>query len=192
MKAGARLLAVSFFFLSAFAHAAGGHGRFGLNAGLGIPFLTQGGVNMYFSDNVGLDIDYGILSITSGQSKTSLSMPSALLKWHPFSGSFFIGAGVGQETLDSKATDVTTSETAEIKVTAMTAIGKLGWMWGSQDGGLWFGLDLSFISPSGAKTTITSDLPTTNSAYQDAQTQADKFGKTSYTNITFARLGFLF
>lgn len=179
-----------------FAHAegggGGGHGTFGINGGLGIPFLTQAGVNIYFTDNVGLDVDYGLLSIKSGETKLELNMPSAMLKWHPMAGNFYVAGGVGQETLTATATSAMSNQTAEIKVTAMTAIAKVGWMWGANNGGLWFGMDISYIAPSGAKTTINSTLPATSQEYKDAQADADKFGKSSYMNFTFARLGFLF
>lgn len=165
---------------------------FGINVGSGIPFLGQAGVNYFFSDKFSMNLGYNNLSLTSGYSKVALTMPELLINWHPFSGSFFLGVGAGQETLTATATDETLNQTAEIKVTAMTTLGKVGWIWGVADGGFWFGIDTTFVSPSGAKTTVTTSLPITNQAYIDAVDAGDKFGKASYTNLTFFRLGYLF
>ncbi len=191
MKLGKLIIFVSMFFSASWTYAKGGGGM-GINVGLGAPFLSQAGFNIGFSDKLGLDVDYGLLDLSVGLAKVKLAMPSLLLRWHPFSGAFFIGAGVGQESFTATATDALTGQTAEIKVTAMTTVGKLGWMWGAGDGGRWFGIDASFISPSSPTTEITSALPSTDQAYIDAQEQADKFGSTAYNNITFARIGYLF
>ncbi|MES2854981.1 MAG: hypothetical protein V4692_03910 [Bdellovibrionota bacterium] len=172
----------------------GGESRqgFGLNLALGFPFLTQAGVDIYLFDNLGLSLGYGNFNAKFGGSTIDLVMPEVILKWHPFGGVFFMGGGVGEEKLVSKATDSTSGQTAEIKVTAMTAIAKIGWMWGSNNGGFWYGLDLSYIRPSGAKTEITSSLPTTNETYKEVQDQAKRFGEMAYGNFTFARLGWMF
>lgn len=172
--------------------AGGGGGGVGINAGFGLPYVSQYGVDIAFSDKFGLALGYNNLSLTVGVTGVTLTMPELLLTWRPFSGAFFIGVGAGQEDMKATATDATTSQTAEIAVKASTSIAKLGWMWGRGDKGLWFGMDVSYISPSGATTTITTALPATDPAYQDAQTQAEKFGSTAYTNITFARLGYMF
>ena len=185
-------LAVNLWTAMTVSHAASGRGSFGINVGAGIPFLSQAGINYFFSDRFSLNLGYNNLSLTADTTSVSLTMPELLLNWHPFSGSFYLGVGAGQETLTAKGTDTTLGETAEIKIEAMTTLGRLGWMWGAGDGGFWFGIDMTMVSPSGAKTTITSTLPTTNQTYIDAVEQGDKFGSTSYTNLTFFRLGYLF
>lgn len=179
-------------FNSNFASAAS-NGGLGINVGVGVPFLSQAGVDYMFSDQFGIHLGYNNLTLTAGEASVALTMPELVLTYHPFSGAFFIGAGVGQETLVSKAKDTATGLEAKIEITANTTIGKIGWMWGVADGGFWFGIDASFVSPSGSKNTITAPgLSATDEAYQDAVESADKFGSTSYSNITFARLGYLF
>lgn len=177
--------------VSSKSQAASGSG-FGINVGLGVPFVTQAGVNYTFSDQWSMSFGYNLLSIDVGTAKAELSMPELLVHWHPFSGSFFAAAGLGSETMSTSATDATTGQKAEIKVVATATVLKLGWMWGASDGGFWYGIDMSMISPSSPKTTITSALPTTNEAYIDAEDAADKFGSTAFTNLTFFRLGYLF
>lgn len=165
----------------------------GINAGLGLPFVSQYGLNLTMGDKWSLNVGYNNLSFTLGSAKTSLTMPEALLNWHPFAGSFFIGLGVGQETLVVTATDADTNAEATAKVTASTTIMKLGWMWGKANGGFWFGMDIAYISPSGGEVEIeTSGGTPSDGTFQDVEDSGEKFGETAYTNITFARFGYLF
>lgn len=189
-----KILALGFLCLSLSqtASAAGSKGL-GLSLGSGIPFLSQAGIHYFFNDKFALYGGYNNLSITAGTASASLTMPELSLQFHPFSGSFFVGLGAGTETLSTKASDATTGLEAKIDVTATTAIAKLGWMWGASDGGLWFGMDFSYISPSGSKQTITAPgLSVTDQAYIDALDAAKKFGETAYSNFTFFKLGYLF
>lgn len=174
------------------AQAKSSRGMFGLNVGVGLPFLQQAGANFYFTDHFGLDLGYNKFNLTVDSASVDLTVPELVAKWHPFGGAFFIGGGVGQESFKAVGSDALTGQTAEISVKATTMIGKLGWMWGSNNGGFWYGMDFAFYSPSSPETTIVSILPSTDPAYVDAQEQADKFGKTSFTNLTFARFGWLF
>lgn len=166
----------------------------GGNIGFGVPFLTQGGINYTMGPNWTASIGYYTTSLDSGVSKLEFSMPEAIVQWHPFSGAFYIGLGVGKESLEVSATDVLTGTKVSAKVDAMTTIARLGWMWGKADGGLWFGMDISFISPSSADVEITPNDATlaATKAYKDTESAAEKFGESPYTNITFARLGYLF
>lgn len=86
-----------------------------------------------------------------------------------------------------------TGNTAKADVKAMAAVVKTGWMWGLANNGFWFGVDVSFVSPSNPDVTITAPgVPTNNSAYTDTVDAAKKFGETAFTNITFARIGWVF
>lgn len=172
--------------------AKGGSGL-GLSVGLGIPFMSQAAVNYKVSDKFGFHAGYNLFSLDAGDAKVELSMPELMVHYHPFAGAFFLGAGLGQEKLDISSTDLGTGNTVALEVEATTTIFKIGWMWGIQDEGFWFGIDYAFISPSGAKETITAPgVPTTSDAYLDAQDAAKKFGETAYGNITFARFGWIF
>lgn len=164
----------------------------GINAGFGIPFVSQYGLNATFGPKWSANIGYNSLDITSSDADVKLTMPEVVVNWHPFSGAFFIGLGLGSEKLEVSASNAAGSASAE--VTATTTIAKLGWMWGKADGGFWFGMDISFISPSGGEVDIktTGAVTTASEEYQEAKDAAEKFGETAYTNITFARLGYLF
>lgn len=186
-----RLFIFAILFSGSIAQAASSRGSFGVNAGFGIPYVGQLGVNTYLTENLGIDVGFNALTLTSGQAKLSLVMPEVLLKWHPFGGAFFIAGGLGQETLTAKSEN-SNGDFAEIKVTALTAIGKLGWMWFAHDGGFWFGADLSFINPMSPNSKVSTNVSPTDQDYTDALNVANKFGEKSYLNITIIRLGYLF
>ena len=192
MNLAQKLVCLSLLVLSPLVHAEGGHGTFGLNVGVGLPLLAEGGLNVYFGPDLGLDIDYGQIEISSGEAKAKLSLPAVLVKYHPFSGNYFIAAGVGRSTIDATGTDAQSGQTAEVKTDSTAVVAKTGWMWGANNGGLWFGMDLEYVAPLSSTTTITSALPPTDPAYRDAKDNADKYGKQSYFNITLARIGYLF
>lgn len=187
-----KLVLIVISFMSSFAFAAGGS-HLGINAGFGLPFTSQYGLTYVTASNkVSLDLTYNAFKITDGMASLSLIKPELMVKWHPFMGSFFLGAGLGQQTLTATGKDTLTGLTAEIEVTSMTVTPTLGWMWGMSDGGFYIGMDFGYEIQSGATTKITSILPDTNQAYIDAKTQGDKFGNTSFVVMTLLRLGYLF
>lgn len=174
-------------------HAASSGSGVGLQVGLGLPFVSQAGFHYKATDKFGFSLGYNLLDFSLGDSKTKLSMPEFLVHYHPFSGSFFVAAGVGQENLKVSATDITTGTEVAIEVAATTTVIKTGWMWGITNGGFWFGIDMSYVMPSGGTPTITAPgVPASSQSYIDAVEAADKFSKTAYTNFTFARLGWIF
>lgn len=87
------LIVVSALLLGSFAYAK--NSGVGLNVGLGLPFLQQAGLNYKISDRFGLSFGYNLLDLSSGAAKVKLSMPELLVHYHPFSGSFFLAAGLG-------------------------------------------------------------------------------------------------
>lgn len=166
-------------------------GEFGVSAGVGLPYLSQVGLNYQMSDKLGFSAGYNLFDISSGTASVKLSMPEVLVQFHPFAGSYFIGAGVGMENLSVSSTS--TVGTASADVEAITTIIKTGWMWGIANRGFWLGIDYAFIMPSNPKTTVTAPgVPTTSQEYQDVVDAGKKFGETSYGNLTFLRVGWLF
>ncbi len=166
---------------------------FGVNVGIGLPYLGQVGANYTFSSQLRLSVVYNILDVEIDDAKAKLVMPEIFVTYHPFSGSFFLGAGLGREKLEVTATEAFTSNQIRAEVTATTAVAKLGWMWGADDKGFWFGVDLAYIIPMNAKSELTAPgVPTTDPNYQDVVDAMDKFGDTAYFNITIARLGYIF
>ena len=173
------------------AKAAGGSG-FGGHFGMGLPFLSQYGLNYQFSDKFGISASQNVFSVEVDSVKVELSLPEIMFNYHPFGGAYFIGLGVGQQSFEV-STGTTGVDRVAIEVEAMNTILKTGWMWGLADQGFWFGIDFAMMSPSNAESTITAPgVPTTDQAYIDAKEAADQYGESSYSNLTFARFGYIF
>lgn len=165
----------------------------GLHLGMGVPFISQFGLDLTMGPSWSLTVGNNNLSLESGEASLDLNMPSAIINWHPFAGAFYIGVGFGRETLTVEAKDELLNASAKAEVTANTTLARLGWMWGKGDGGFWFGMDLTFVSPSGGDVDVeTVGFTATDEEYKDVEEAGEEFGKTAYTNITFARLGYLF
>ncbi|MBX2986282.1 MAG: hypothetical protein KF802_00150 [Bdellovibrionaceae bacterium] len=175
------------------AQAASGKGGFGFNVGMGLPYTQQAGLNYQFSERFGVAVGYNLFDFSIDKSGLKLSMPELMFNYHPFAGSFFIGLGAGQEKLEVVSTDTVANKSLKIEVSAMTTILKTGWMWGLANGGFWFGMDVAYVKPGSSDPTVTSTgFTPTDQQYLDAIDAAKKFGETAYTNITFARLGWIF
>lgn len=188
-----RILISFTLLISSQSFAASSSTGFGVSVGSGIPYLGQVGANYKFSDKLNFYANYNILDLSAGSAKVKLAMPEVGVTFHPMSGAFFLGLAIGQEALDVSATDTATSQEVKAEVDAMTGIAKIGWMWGIANGGFWFGIDLAYVSPFSADTTVTAPgVPTTSQDYQDVVDAADKFGDSGYINFTFARLGYIF
>lgn len=178
------------FGLSQLAHAQ--KGGFGLDVGMGTPFLSQFGLTYQRNDTWGFSLSQNTLDLSVAGAGVKLSMPEIMVNYHPFKGSYFIGLGLGQEKLNITS-GVAGVNAVALDVEAMTTVLKTGWKWGIGNGGFWFGMDLSYVLPSSPKTTITAPgVPTNDPAYIDAEDAAKKFGETAFINITFARIGYLF
>lgn len=184
------------------AQAAGGGNMFGFNFGFGVPFLSQAGLNFVSSSKMfSAEAGYGNFNITIGDVGVDLTKMELSLRYHPFAGSFYLGLGFGQESFTAKGMNTISSQsvTVQSKITATTMSPQLGWMWGMDDGGFWAGMDVQMLSPSGAKTDTTTNASAgiqSTAEYQqlikDTNAEGDKFGSTSYSALTFLRIGYLF
>lgn len=169
------------------------HAGVGVYVGAGVPFLGQAGVNYTMSSMFSFSVGYNMLDLSSGDASVKLSMPEAMVNFHPFSGSFFLGAGVGQNNLEVTATESSSGLQAKAEVSSLATIVKAGWMWGIDDGGFWFGVDTAFVSPSSSDVDITNPgVPTSSQEYKDLVDAAETYGETAFPNVTFARIGYLF
>jgi hypothetical protein len=165
----------------------------GINFGLGLPFIKQYGVDLRIGDALTFNVGYNLLDVKNGNASVKLSMPQFLINWHPFSGSFYLGVGAGKETLEISATDESSGASASADVVANTSLARVGWMWGRADSGFWFGLDATYVSPSGGEVNVEADgLTAADKEYKDVVDAGKTFGETAYVNFTFARFGWLF
>lgn len=179
--------------LGASAPALAKNGGFGFHLGTGLPYLSQAGlVYMMSGSKFSAELNYNAFAIKAGLAEISLTKPELRLNWHPFAGSFFVGLGVGQQTLAITAAEPTTGETAKVSVAGTALTPTIGWMWGVANGGFFAGLDFGQQMPSGATVKVESALPETNQAYIDVKEQGQKFGETGFAVFTLLRLGYVF
>lgn len=165
----------------------------GISFGLGAPYVSQPGLDLTLGDRFSIVARANTFAIDLGEAAVDLSMPEVSVLWHPFAGSFFLGAGIGSQTLDVSATEIDTGLTASTEVSSTVMLAKLGWMWGKSNGGFWGGLDVTFISPTSSDVEIDAPgVPTDSEIYEDVESAAETFAETAYVNITFLRLGYLF
>ncbi|MFK8137855.1 MAG: hypothetical protein AB8E15_05805 [Bdellovibrionales bacterium] len=187
-----KLIFTIFFSSLAFASTLKAEGM-GLHFGVGLPYASQYGFDHTLSDTWSYSIGYNSISASFDTASVALTLPEVVFKYHPFKGSFFLGAGLGQSSLEVTAFDTASSTTVAGAVDSLAVVVDLGWMWGKGDGGLWFGMDLSYVLPMSADPSIDAGSALTSStAYQDVESQLQTFGETAYINITFFRLGYLF
>lgn len=165
-------------------------GQYGINYGIGLPYVTQLGVNYVLNDEFTFNANYNNLSMEIGDAGVDLTMPEFMVNWHPFSGSFYAGLGLGFQSFEASASSGGVSASAEVDSTV--AIAKLGWMWGLEDGGFWGGIDVAYVNPLGSSVNIKGAGSAGDSAYDDVEDSAMMFAETAYLNITFLRLGYLF
>ena len=166
----------------------------GISYGLGAPYVSQPGLDLTLSDRWSVVARANSFGIDLGEASVDLNMPEVSVLWHPFSGSFYLGVGVGSQTLDVSSTNAQTGASASTEVTTTAMLAKLGWMWGKGNGGFWGGMDITFVSPASSDYEIETSggISTTSEEYQDVEDAAEQFGETAYANITFLRLGYLF
>lgn len=177
-------------------------GYYGLNVGVGVPYLTQVGLNYLHSSNMfSAEIAYDALNMTIDDVSVGLNKTELSARWHPFMGAFYLGIGLGKQAMTGKAKDTINGQSVEVKVdiTSSTLTPQVGWMWGIADGGFFFGVDFGFQSPSGVKSTFTTNADVAAKATaeykeleKDALDKADKLGKTGIPTFTLLRFGYLF
>ncbi|MFZ3228629.1 MAG: hypothetical protein WA160_00365 [Pseudobdellovibrio sp.] len=198
---------------------------FGFHADLNIPHILNYGLDYWHSSKwFSIALNTGGYKIT-GVGKTTdlpnganiqLSNQEAVIRLHPFTGSFYLGLGYGRHTVTldaNKTISITTpiSGSADVafidKVTANYLLPHIGWLW-TTSFGLTFGMDLGYLSPSSSSADINatisnisngaisnSDVESTTeykNAKKDAQDQSEKFGKTGLPYWTVLRMGWLF
>lgn len=172
-------------------NAAGG-GSYGFNVAISTPFLTQYGLNyVNTSKNFSAEIAHSALTLSSLDFVISGQSNTLILRWHPFNGSFFLGAGVGQKIVSSEfnqAISATDSQT-KLEITATTLTPTLGWMWGISDGGFFGGFDVGYQTHLSTKSNTTS---TVDSSIKVTADEIEKLGKLGFPVITLLKIGYLF
>lgn len=200
--------------------------KFGPSVSIGFPHPISINGDYVTPDNqFSLGAAYGFLptqTIKVGADKTpvSISMWSADLRgrWHPWKGSFFVGALFGRQSITGSTTQnldvsslgipgVTTAPvTIEANLASFYATPHLGWMW-IFNSGIFMGLDAGVQFGFGSETTIetsSSDplvgvalelvklLPKYQSMKARTEDGLNKLGNSSLPYITLFKIGYLF
>lgn len=175
---------------------------FEVHAQLGIPFGIGGGVD-YISENRAWSAGVFGNSASGTADKVDYKVTQGGItgRWHPFSGSFFLGSSYGTQTVALTSTEAINGVQAKVDFTVknqfLTPL--VGWIW-ITDFGLTLGFELGAQIQLGAtseiKTNVTQESILTHPDYltaeQDAKDAGDKFGKSTLPHLTLLRLGYAF
>ena len=169
-------------------------GNYGLNIGLGVPYLTQFGINYVdLPKNLSAEVRLNFFfTISAGIASVRLTKPEVNVKWHPFTSSFFLGIGLGHQIATATATEPSSGAGVKYSVSSSVATTTLGWLWGISDVGLFGGVDVSYQNPYHVYTTIDTAIPADDTAYTDAREAGEKFGNLGLPLITLIRIGYLY
>lgn len=175
---------------------------FGLHASIGFPHPINYGLNYVHSSGFfSAEISTGNFSITMSDVKLKIDNTEIGARWHPFAGSFYLGALVGSQKITGSKTERVSGfdaeATVDIKSSYITP--HLGWMWGVADGGFFMSMDFGFQTNSGVTSDLTSNAPPAVQAQQDyidlakdVKDNGEKIGKQSLPAITLLKIGWLF
>lgn len=175
---------------------------FGPNAAFGIPHFTTYGFDVVMPNGfLSFGFNTGNFEGKSGDVKIGLKTQDLAVRLHPFSGSFYLGAAFGNQTLYAQQSQTisTIPVTLKVNIKSSYMIPHIGWMWGIKDGGFFFSTELGMQSPSGVKTDLETDADAAIKAtadYQDLEKEVtdmgDKIGKIGLPFLTLVKMGWLF
>lgn len=175
---------------------------FGFNLGLGIPYVMGYGLdyvmpNKYLSFGLG----GGGYSFKSSDVSIGIRQMQLAARFHPFQGSFYLGALYGQQNLTGEQTQTISGQSVTVKVDikSMYLTPHVGWMWGIADGGLFASMEFGYQVPMSSSTDFSTTAPTavqSTAEYikldADVRDAGNKIGKTSIPFLTLIKLGWLF
>ena len=168
-----------------------------------LPRPFTGGIEAKWLDLVGVSASYGFLpQLTISSVKLKMNGYDFRLKLYPFRGAFFLGVGIGSQTLTASATDSVsgipiTASGSQVNSFVAPQLG-WNWVWGS---GFFMGIDLGVQLSMSHTTTVTTDqdsnaLVTGSTQYAGIKSNilkmADLFGKTPLPVLTLVKVGFFF
>ncbi len=175
---------------------------FGLHAALSVPHPLSAGLDYVHSSRYfSLGVGAGSFGLKISDTDVSIKNTEFALRWHPFAGSFYVGALLGNQNITAEKTEIIQGQTiigkAEVKSSYITP--NVGWMWGMDNGGFFASMELGFQSPSNVKTDFTSNADATiqlQPEYQDLRKdvikQGDDIGNKGLPHIVLIKVGWLF
>lgn len=176
---------------------------FGVHAAAGLPHPVSFGLNYLHSSGMfSAELNTGSFNMKADDVSIGMNHMQVGLRWHPFMGAFFVGANVGQRSINGEKTETinTIPVTAKVEVKSNYVMPQLGWMWGAQNGGFFMALEFGFLSPSGVETTLTTNVndpmvindPEYRKLEEDVKKAGNDLGNIGLPSLSLLKLGWLF
>ncbi|MBX3039486.1 MAG: hypothetical protein KF789_02110 [Bdellovibrionaceae bacterium] len=176
---------------------------FGFHGGVEIPHPINYGLNYVHSSGLfSAEISTGSFKHKIDDVDAKLENIELGLRWHPWSGSFFVGMLLGQHTVTATKTESITgfgdvTGTAKVKADYLTP--HVGWMWGMEGGGFFGGFEIGYQSPMNSTVEYNDNAPTAatllpeyNRFRKDVQDEGKKYGKMGLPYLALLKIGWLF
>lgn len=180
--------------------ASPGEHLFGFHAALGFPHPISYGLNYVHPNKLlSAEVSTGSYSMTVDSVRAKIQNTEGALRYHPFAGSFFLGALFGTQRITGDKTDSTYGFTGSAEVKSNYLTPHLGWIWGQAGSGVFASFAIGYQSPSNVTTAFSSDASAAQqltTEYQDLQTKvrdnAEKLGKMGLPYLGLFKIGYLF
>ena len=152
---------------------------------------------------IGFSLHKGLLpSFKVDQSDVKMDSFDIGVKIHPFKGSFYVGALMGDQKVSVEREETINGQSVHVKaeVKGKYFTPHVGWQWGLP-GGLFLGMQLGWQINTEARTGVSTDqdnnpLVTSHPEYQKAKDDViktgDDLGNTSLPNVGLLQVGWLF
>ena len=200
---------------------------FGLHADLNVPHLINYGLDYWHSSRwFSISLNGGSTNIPANILKSAIkdvddpsvkiSNLEGVARLHVFSGSFYVGLGYGNHSIEgagNKSITITTpvpgSATVRLtdKIKSNYVTPHIGWLW-KLDMGLTFGFDVGYMAPSGATVDLKEEALTplpggasladfqATPEYQQARKEivdaSEQIGKKGVPYLALLRIGYMF
>lgn len=175
---------------------------FGAHAALSVPHpLTLGLDYVHSSRFFSMGAATGQFGLTVSDVKVNIKNTELALRYHPWAGSFYIGAIYGNQNVTAEKTEVIQGQSitgkADVKSNYITP--NVGWLWGAQNSGFFMSMELGFQSPSNVKTEFSSNAdvfiqaqPEYKELEKDVIKQGDDLGNMGLPHLVLMKIGWLF
>ena len=188
--------------------------RFGPTVQVGLPHPINYGLDLLYDKTFGFGFSTGKFKVKSKATEFQFANWDLRARWHPWQGSFFLGAAYGQQDLflqssqdlkiSANGVDLAVPTTIQIDVKTNYLTPHLGWF-SVSDWGFTIGFEIGAQIPLSTKDDLAIGFENVSASqeaavkatdkYKDAKKKVDDasklFGKQIFPYITLLRLGWL-
>lgn len=177
---------------------------FGIHAALAVPHPLSFGANYVHSSHLfSAEFSMGSFGGTFSDTKVKLQNTEVALRWHPWAGSFYLGAIYGNQKITAEKTEYIAAAAqnvnAKVDVKSNYLTPHFGWAWGAQSTGFFSSIEFGYQSPAGVKTDFSTDAAGAAQATQDykdlekdVREQGDNIGNMGLPHMVLVKIGWLF